>query len=218
MIKTTLLTTGFGILLFQTALSQVTVFDTSGGMPFAGMQVNVGDEVADDVSLSTNGATITDLELFLITFSNAGPITADISAALYTDDAGAPDTLLWSETKTGLSFATSQSSVSFDGIDIDVGRDFFWSIKIENLVADPADVWGPRLGNPAGVTPPGATTDPDFLYISTGGGPFSHASLGTVDSTLGVRITGVAIPEPSVASTLLIGAVILGFGHRRCPQ
>lgn len=216
MFSNTLPLIGLGLLLFQDASGQITVFETGDNSPIAGFGVIEGDEVADDASLATMGARITALEIFLVTFSPTGSMTADISAALYAADAsGVPGTLLWSETKAGLDFVTTASSVVFDNIGTDVDRDFFWSVTMDNVVADPGAVWAPRLAEAANVVPAGTSTDPGFLYVNSGGNGFGPIIVSGADSTLGVSITGIPVPEPGTSVSLLFGAVALAARRRR---
>jgi hypothetical protein len=216
MLKTIFPMIGLGLLLSRDASGQVTVFETGDNSPIAGFGVIEGDEVADDASLATAGARITGLEVFLVTFSPSGSLIADISAALYADDGnGAPGALLWSETKPGLSFATTASSVFFDPGGTNVDRDFFWSVTMDNVVAEPGAVWAPRLAEAANVTPAGTSTDPGFLYVNTGGTGFGRIIVFEADSTLGVSITGIPIPEPGSSLTLLLGTAALAARRRR---
>ena len=216
MFKNTPLVIGMGLLMSPLACGQaVTIFDTSSGMPVAAFGAAEGEIVADDATLGDPGAIVSQLEVFLVTFSSGGLLTADVSAGLYADDgAGAPGALLWSENKVGLAFNSTNSSVIFESIDTIVGQNFFWSVTMDNVVADPGAVWGPRLATAANVAPVGTSTDPSFLYTDTGGG-FVFTTTGSVDSTLGVRISGTPIPEPASAASLLFGFVAISMQRRR---
>lgn len=65
------------------------------------------------------------------------------------------------------------------------------------------------------VVPAGTSTDPGFLYVNTGGTGFGRLIVSGADSTLGVSITGIPIPEPGTSITLLLGTTTLAARRRR---
>jgi len=196
-----------------------------GGNVFPGVD---GRLTADDAQLSGSDNVI---ETLTIPVAALGSGSADVTAFIFEDSGAGPGALLWQATTLGQPFAAPANSgdfrdLSWTMINTPVPDNVYWGIRFNN-VSNGIMTLGPREGNLPAISPLGANSDSQTLYVQPvgfEGGAFQQFDFflensGTdIQDNLAVRLTGYSlatVPEPRVLGLILAGGLALLLFRRR---
>lgn len=196
-----------------------------GGNVFPGVD---GRLTADDAQL---GGTDRVADTLTIPVAALGNGTADVTAFIYEDSGAGPGALLWQATTLGAAFSAPAGSgdfrdLSWTMINTPVPNNIYWGIRFNN-VSSGISTLGPREGNLAAISPAGANSDAQTLYVQPVGfesGEFQQFDFflensGTdIQDNLAVRLTGYSlatVPEPRVLGLFMAGGLALLLFRRR---
>jgi len=171
-----------------------------------------GNQIGDQVILSDLGvgANITDFSFELYSIGVAP--TAEYTVSLLSNDGtgGAPLSTLWSDTYNfGASYPTG-TLVTYSGLSIDVPHSFTWAISFSAL-GDAAEA-GLILSTATGPSIGANYTD---YWMNDGTWHLNYIPDNTINFLASFSGTPIAVPEPSSAALLGLGAVGLLFWSRR---
>jgi len=194
-----------------------------GGNVFPGQN---GRLTADDAQL---GGTDRVADTLTIPVAALGAGTADVTAFIYEDSGAGPGALLWQSTILSQPFTAAPGSgdfrdLSWTMINTPVPNNIYWGVRFNN-VSDTITTLGPREGSLPSITPAGANSDPQTLYVQNvgfEGGSFEQYDFfingNDIQDNLAVRLTGYSlatVPEPQVLMLFVVGGSMLLLFRRR---